>query len=923
MVFDDAVVDVAMRSVTRGGESERLTRQEADLLRYLSAQDGRVVSRDELLVEVLGYRPGVVSRAVDNAIRRLRKKLEPDPRAPRFLVSVYGQGYALENAQRHLDAPAPAAAPAALHQTNLGAPPALVGRAEVLDALRRRLGQGARLVTLLGPGGAGKTCLAQALGRDQLAATPGGVWFCALTAAADARGVCAAVARALGAPGDTPEAVARALRPRGRCLLVLDNFERLVACAPETVGAWLRAADEAAFVVTSRARLRLAEEHLLPVRPLELPPVGEVRPRALFRSPAVELFVQRARQVHPDFQLERDNAAAVAALVRRLDGLPLAIELAAARARTLRPADLLDRLDRRGARGRLSLLRSTSRDGAPRHASLLAAIESSWELLDQVARRDLIRLTVFRGGFDIEAAEAALALDADEAEARVEGLVDQSLLQRRGGEALARFDLFESVRDFAASCAGEHPGALEAARDRHAEHYATLGSTAWLSAIWRGDGRARGARLRRERGNLEVALEHALAAGAGPVAARLGMALSHRAVTGGSHRQRIAVLDRALTAPGVSELERARLLRVRGVALGDARRLAEAAANLDAALALSSGDPRQEGLLWINRARIYALAGERAAGEALLDAALGRFEGLGDAHSAALAWSVRGALYAKLGGPARAARERALAGFRASGNLMNTCTTLGDLGLLAMSAGQMEQARGYLEETIDTARALGKRHTEAVARANLGEVMRHLGDWAAARAHLGDALSIYRALGRPGDLALNRFNLAEVARGEGDADRAAADYRLAIEAARGCDYPALERLAAAAAASLAAECGARDDADRLLAAAEALPEPAALEVAATTDLHRARCHLARGQAAEAAALLDRAAGKLASIEAPLLVAEARLWQARAAMACGDPSAARRAHAHAHQALRLPADAPLRRAVDALQLSGPT
>jgi class 3 adenylate cyclase len=272
---------------------------------------------------------------------------------------------------------------------------AFVGRSADLASVATRLDSGARLLTVLGPAGTGKTRLARRYGWTWLGDWPGGVYFCDLSDARTLESVFFVVALALDVPlgkDDPAVQLGRAISTRGRCLLILDNFEQIVPHAEASVGRWLDRAADAAFLVTSRERLHLAGEEVLPLEPLSVDAEG------------VELFAMRARTQKADFALTPDNRATVARVVALLDGLPLAIELAAARIHVLSPAQLLERLTDRFA------LLAGARSAADRQATLRGAIDWSWNLLLPWEQSALAQCSVFEGGFTLDAAEAVLDL---------------------------------------------------------------------------------------------------------------------------------------------------------------------------------------------------------------------------------------------------------------------------------------------------------------------------------------------------------------------------------------------------------------------------------------------------------------------------------------------------------------------------------
>ncbi|HET7727599.1 MAG TPA: adenylate/guanylate cyclase domain-containing protein [Candidatus Limnocylindrales bacterium] len=346
-----------------------------------------------------------------------------------------------------------------------------VGRAEV-DTIGRVIDE-ARLVTLTGPGGTGKTRLSLELAGARLGRYTGGVWFVPLASIRDPELVASAIATAVGlvAPGRPPlERLIEHFRDRD-ALVVLDNFEQVVDAAP-TVSALLAGVPGLRVVVTSRGPLRIAGERELPVPPLAVPAVSELDPDALVQVESVRLFVERAMAVRPDFVLTPDNAAAITEIVHRLDGLPLAIELAAARVRLLPPVALAQRLG-----SRLDLLVGGDRDRSDRQRTLRGAIEWSHDLLDAPARLAFARLGVIRGSAPLDVA-VELAGPADELGAdplaTLEALLDQSLVRALPGESgESRISMLETIREYALERLTEL-GETERLRDRHAAIYERL-----------------------------------------------------------------------------------------------------------------------------------------------------------------------------------------------------------------------------------------------------------------------------------------------------------------------------------------------------------------------------------------------------------------------------------------------------------------
>ena len=431
----------------------------------------------------------------------------------------------------------------------------LIGRERAVAAVVALLRHGeVRLLTLTGAGGVGKTRLALRAAADVAEDFPGGVWFVPLAPIADPALVLPAIAQAVGARdgGDRPLAERMRTMVAGRrALLVLDNLEQVLGASSSVANLFL-ACPELTVVVTSRARLRVSGEHVVPVAPLALPAPGE--PTANPEAPpadAVHLFVERARAADPAFALTETNAAAVVEVCRRLDGLPLAIELAAAWVPILTPSALLGRLQQR-----LPLLTGGAQDLPARQRTLRDAIAWSHDLLTPEEQALFRRLAVFAGGFSLEAAEAVVRSLGGPAFSALQGvasLVDKSLLRREdaaGGEP--RFGMLETVREFALERLAERDGEATV-RDAHAAHFLAMATEDRA----RFEGPARTAaitRVERERDNLRSALTWAFEREDAETVRRLAAELARFWVVLGHIDEGRDWLERAVAMPGPSSV---------------------------------------------------------------------------------------------------------------------------------------------------------------------------------------------------------------------------------------------------------------------------------------------------------------------------------------------------------------------------------
>jgi predicted ATPase/class 3 adenylate cyclase len=739
----------------------------------------------------------------------------------------------LQRDQRPVGLPAPRQQPQTRH--NLPAQPTpFIGRQAQLAAVQKALGRPeVRLLTLTGPGGTGKTRLALQAAGEMVGEFEDGVFFVALAPIRDPAFLLPAIGQTLGIRETTDrpllEQLADELHDR-RALLVLDNFEQIVDAAPQ-VSDLLRAAPLLKALVTSRTLLRVYGEHSYPVPPMALPEPPELPDlERLRQAEAVQLFTQRARAVKQGFVLSDENVIAVIGICTRLDGLPLSIELAAARVRLLPPQAILTRLA-----DRFRFLTAGPRDLPARHQTLRAAIDWSYDLLEAEEKALFRQLAVFVGGCSLEAAEAVCngfgELDVLDG---LQGLVDKNLAQCSEVQGEPRLVMLETIREYAleqlAASGGDE---AEDMRRRHASFCVALAEEA-EGELWGADRAAWLDRLDLEHDNLRAALEWSLQRGdADPGAADIGLRLagplwmfwSERAYLNEGRRW----LERALACP------------------------------------LGQGSPRAKVLVGAG-AMAWQL-GDYAEARSYFEQGIAGWREAGDKAGLAEALHLGGHLALDEGehDEARAHFEESLRLYQEMGEASISLVLTQDLALLTYHQGAFEEARVQFEAGLAAAQELGQKDLASATLNRLGELARLRGENEEAADMFEEGLALSREVQLKAEIPSFLKNLGHVARRRGDCEQARTLFAesLALQQEYGNKQGMAESLAGLASVAAQPECAAR-----LFAAVETL-----LDVVGVPLSPADRVDLDRSLAA-VRAQLDQGAFAAAWTEGQALAADA-------------------------------------------------
>ena len=639
----------------------------------------------------------------------------------------------LERQMLRQDASLAAPAPPEPGRVRLPVPPTpLIGRrleaAAVAGLLRR---DEVRLVTLTGPGGTGKTRLALAVAAELGPELRDGVVFVDLAPVRDPELLEPTIAHSLGVPeGASPEEALTEHLGDKSMLLLLDNLEQLVPHT-DVVARLLASAPRLVVLATSRSPLRLAAEHEYPVPPLELP--KQTTFEELATSDAIRLFVARARAVDPAFELNEENAGAVGRICERLDGLPLAIELAAARSKLLSPETMSRRLDQT-----LDLLTGGARDLPARQQTLRSTLEWSHELLDEAEQTLFARLAVFPGGWTLDAAEAVCADPGLDVFAVLSALVDENLVRRLdAGEPEPRFGMLETIREYAWEQLARS-GEVDEYRARHAQHVLNVAEAAW-SLIHAGDDTETSyARLEREHDNLRAAL--AWAAEANDLELELRLALAGRwfwVVRGYLSEGRRAFDRLILLTADAEKPTRARVV--------------------------------------MNGATFPFRQGDLDVAEKLWEEALRLSRELEDAEEVGRAIAELGSVAIAKGDLDRAVvlYEESLPLFRDQGQKSRLSVALSNLGAIASMRNDPRTAVGFLSPAVELSRETGDDDSLGIALHNLARSQLALGETDDGHEALLESLGIARKLGYRELTAYCLGGLAELAMLAEDPEEAA------------------------------------------------------------------------------------------------------------------------------------------------------
>lgn len=699
----------------------------------------------------------------------------------------------------------PAPAPSVVTSATLPAPiDRFVGRdREIGDAVaffsgHRGASSPRRLLTMIGVGGVGKSRLAIEAARAMQAHFTAGVFLIELAALFDAQLVTQSVAHAVGlrqVQGDWNSALAEYLQDR-HVLLVIDNCEHMMDAVSELVTRLLRDCPKTCVLATSREPLRLAGEHLMRVPSLRMPAGADIAdqhderqpdtdaaaisPRELMRYDAIQLFVERARQTALEFELGSHNAAAVMQICRRLDAIPLAIELAAARLQTMSVDDILQGLD-----DRFALLTGGRRFALPRQQTLRATLMWSYQLLTPGAQQMLARMSVFSGGWSRDALKASAGASAD----ALDELVEKSLVNVVSSGGASRYGMHETVREYGRQLLRDADG-LVAAQHAHAAYMRDCAEAArrgfagnrfLATARW----------LDQEIDNIRAALDWCRTAGA--VGAQLGLEITgslwmYWRLRGYLAEGRTWVAT-FMAGAADGSVARARAWMTDGVLAFYQSDYVASAASLERARNdfAQAGDVIGMALIDVRLARIDMYSDRAVRAITLIEHCLPVFQSGGDDWAKGYALVTLGEAHGRAGNVAAMsdAYESARAIFRAIGNTWGEAAALNGIAGVALNRERYADARRLYEQSLALNRELGDVGEISKVLTNIAECARGLSDWPSAIALCEEALTMRRRIGAMFGMAMLTHNLAHAYMGKGDLVRAITLFQDALRMGTG------------------------------------------------------------------------------------------------------------------------------------------
>ena len=655
---------------------------------------------------------------------------------------------------------------------------AFIGREQEEAALRQLLGRAdARLVTLTGPGGIGKTRLALQVAGEIASQFPGGVCFVPLSGVSEGGLIASTIAPALGvgeAGNQSPQESLKEylLGLNQPVLLVLDNFEHLISSAA-VIAQLLTMSPHLKVVVTSQARLHVYGEHEFPVPPLALPDPKALLPvEALSRLPAVALFVERARAVKAEFAVTKENAPTVAAICARLDGLPLAIELAAARIKLLSPSAMLARLE-----SRLNLLTGGARDLPSRQQTLRGTVDWSYGLLTAAEQTLFRRLSVFTGGSTLEAVEAVCDTKGDLGLDVLDGMssmVDKSLARNEQADAETHFRMLSTIREYALERLADSDDE-SATRRAHAAYYLVLAEEGAAEVVAQPEWLDR---FEIEHDNFRTALDYLIKTGDAEWGLRLGAALFRFWETREYLMEGRDAIARLLALPGAASRPklRARLLFAAAVLAGEQGDYARAQQlfeeSLDTCVELK--DDRGVAVA-LNALAVTARDhGDFLGASVLFERCVAIWKDLGDSAALARALSNLASVMKLQGEYARAssAFDECIAMFRQAGDDDGVAWTLNYQGDVAREKADFAAARSYREQSLAAFRQLRDGWGIASTLSDLASLSCDQGNNAEARRLYGESIQMFQELGHKRGIARVLECLAADAAAQADAVQA-------------------------------------------------------------------------------------------------------------------------------------------------------